>query len=108
MSPEPKMAFEMRANTRAEKIDYHEEPLLQWAADSAGNFSQLSHLWDRFYDSPKISPMQAHELVHELLKLCDLASSTEDNKWVQPIALRLARFFSFAYTNTLEIICISD
>lgn len=50
----------------------------------------------------------ANELVHELLKLSDLIGTTRDGAWIEPIVLRLSRFFSYAYIKDVEIKCVSD
>lgn len=102
------MAFDMYADKRKEKIDHHEEPLFGLVGEDYEDYPKLNDVWGEFYDSPHISPNMANEIVHELIKLNDLIGSTEDANWIQPIFLRLSSFFSFAYTNNIDIKCVSD
>ena len=102
------MAFDMYAGPYSEAIGHHEEFVLQLAYDpeEGGRYSQLSQLWESFYDGPHLSPQQSNLLVHELIAL--QAQHGSANKELGRIVFRLIAFFSAAYTFNLEVVCGSD
>lgn len=104
-----RMAFEMYAGPYTEWIGHHEEFVLELASGvgEGGRYPQLSALWKAFYDSPRLSPVQANALVHELIHLL-AANGGSKNKPLAAVVFRLMTFFSAAYVGGLQVNCSSD
>ncbi len=86
-----------------EKIDLHEEIILQTAHDNP-SYPALTWLFDEFYNGPIISPEKSNALVHELIELKQNFVSKEFSHTFE----RLILFFSKAYKMSAEIKCSSD
>ncbi|MCW8936020.1 MAG: hypothetical protein OQK98_14995 [Gammaproteobacteria bacterium] len=101
------MAFDMYLDNRREKIDYHEEGIFNLIEDNE-DFPKLNYIWREFYDSPKITPETANELVHELLALNELVAKNKKYGHFESIIKRLVPFFSAAYRGGKTIECAGD
>ncbi len=102
------MAFDMYANKRREKIDHHEESLFDFLKNEKEAYPGLNDIWNKFYKNSRIQPHVSNELVHELLRVRDKALESKEYKWLEPVVIRLASFFSHAYTNDIVVECAGD
>ena len=97
----------MYLDKRREKIDYHEEGIFN-LIDENDAFPQLNYLWREFYDSPKITPEAANDLVHELLELNEMIAKNKKHEHFEVVTRRLVSFFSAAYRSGKTIECAGD
>lgn len=101
------MAFDMYAGDAQERIGHHEEFIFDLLEEDSSRYPELSSIWDRFYDGPRLSSQQAGAIVHELIDL--LASNGgAGNKQLASVVLRVLPFFSKAFRENAEVRCVSD
>lgn len=101
------MAFDMQTSETSERINHHEDFLFLLVDEQPDRYPQLSILWDKFYDSPVLSPPQAEAIVHELIDLLNVQGGLE-NKALSHLIFRLLCFFSMAAKTDQSIQCSSD
>lgn len=102
------MSFDLYLEDRHENIAPHEEGFFYLITDKQRSFPELHTLWDNFYSSPHISPDSAHDLVHELIELSEIATQSAEHRYLAPIIYRLLPFFNAAYRTNQSIRCVSD
>ena len=100
------MAFDMYAGNRKESIQIHEELLFEIL--SLHSYPKLNQLWESFYDDPQFDPDASNKIVHEFLQARDQILASPNNQWLEPVIVRLASFFSYAYINSHSVQCKSD
>ena len=101
------MYFRVGAVKRREKVDLHEEFILQ-LMDEDDKYPTANFLWESFYNGPQLNPDQSNQLVHELLLLKSESTNHHQFKLITTVVDRLVIFFSTAYRNNVSITCISD
>ncbi len=102
------MAFDMYAEKKRESIEIHEEALFEFLGEDVHLYPKLNELWDKFYESPRFGPVASNELVHEIFKVREKIIESDQYKWLEPVLVRLAAFFSYAYTNSITVQCAGD
>ncbi|OZG75033.1 hypothetical protein BTA51_01120 [Hahella sp. CCB-MM4] len=102
------MALDLYAGNEKDRIATHEEALFLIVIEHDENYPVLNWLWSEFYNGPRINPEKSNLLVHELLQLYRVVENDKEVKWLAPITVRLASFFSIAYRNNIEVIAESD
>ncbi|MEI2456889.1 hypothetical protein [Lysobacter firmicutimachus] len=98
----------MSAGGRRESIRHDEEHVMVLADSDRARYPQLHALWDAFYDSPTLSPLQAGAIVHELIELLDRHGQDGRDRHLIRIVLRWLAFFSHAARGGHAIETLSD
>lgn len=99
------MAFDMFAGDRHESIGNHEELIFSLIAKDKSRYPELMRIHKCFYDDPPIGSSQIEQLIGELNNLYRLLSRDSS---IEPLIVRLLRFFEYAKSNSLDIRTESD
>lgn len=101
------MAFDMYLGKTRAKIDHHEEAIFDFVNENDA-FPELGRIWEQYYDNPRISPVAANDLVHELIDLRERLVRSSEHHHLADVITRLLPFFSAAYRSGDDIKCVSD
>ena len=88
-------------------IDYDEEIIFNLINENDA-YPELNWLWEKYYDSPTITPYLAKVLASELTALANSVKKKNNEKLIIKTCIKLSTFFNHAYVAGKNIKCLSD